>query len=280
MRLGEHATRRQRLTSVQRAVRPDPSAPDNPTRRAGEQAAFRFRAANGLANEPILDLIGIVEDHGVAVELSTDLPPGLHGVTAWDLAAEGWTAVMVVNASDLWTVQRYTLAHEFCHVMHEDRPDDLTTELGDAIASDPAEHRAEAFAAQLLIPRNGLRRYWTTERLDQQDDGIAVAKVMWHFGVSRQAACIALRDCPQIAWTEEDTRVVTESSVSALLVGAGLWDEWVEAEADHHGGAPSAWLSDATSDLFLSGQLPVENYATVVSLPAEEALESLTGMAR
>jgi len=279
MRLDDYVARRERLNGIQRDARPGPVAADHPTRRAGEQAALRFRAARGLGTEPILDLVAIIEDHGVAVELSRDLPSKLHGVTAWNLGAEGWTAVMVVNALDLWTVQRYTIAHEFSHVLHEDRPEDLTTELVDAIGSDPTEQRAEAFASQLLIPSGGLRNFWNSERLGEQDRGIAVGTVMWHFGVSRQAACIALCNCPQIAWTEEDTSAVRGVSVNDLMRRAGLWEEWSQMDADQGVAAPSAWLSEATSDLFLSGRLPVENYATVANLPAEAALASLTGAA-
>lgn len=239
------------------------AAPRNPSaaRRAGERAAIQVRARLGLGLDPVLDLAGLVEALGVAVESSVDLPDGLHGVTSWTRAREGWIAAVTINANDRWTVRRYTLAHEFCHVLHEDRPEDLTTELGAVIASTPEESRAEGFAAALLVPASGLAGSWRQQGLQAESPHVALARTMWHWGLSRDAACIALENCKQVPWSAADTEVARGRHVGSLIADAGLAEAWAEVAATEGVFQPSTWLVEASTELFLESRLPVTNLA-------------------
>lgn len=242
----------------------------------GKRAALEVRAHLGLGADPLLDLPGLVEDLGVAVEFATTLPAGMHGVTSWTQTRDGWVATITVNANDFWTVQRFSLAHEFCHVLHQDRPQDLTTEYEEdiRIASDPSEARAETFASHLLAPRAGLGRQWQQDGLAQQSEAAAVANVMWRWGLSREASCYALEDTPTVRWSKQQTERVKLLRVGEMLREAGLVEAWGTMTATEVP-APSAWLAEATAELFLSSRLPVENYAVVMDQDPNDAARQL-----
>lgn len=277
LRLEPHAELLRGLQLLQQQFRQPPTAKF--ARSSGQRAGLMMRAHLGLGTEPILDLAELVETLGVAVEYSIDLPHGLHGMTSWTHTPSGWIATITINARDFWTVQRYSLAHEFCHVLHEDRPQDLTTELNDSasISSDPSEARAEAFASSLLAPRAGLAAHWIAAHLGDQTPLEAAARVMWHWGISRQAAGYALQDCPSIRWTAEHTATLESAYVAQMIREAGLADAWAKMAASEGVFAPSVWLAETTAELFVARRLPVEDYAIATNQEPEQALRQLVG---
>jgi IrrE N-terminal-like domain len=276
LRLEPYAATLRSLKSLQSHFS-GPPARNWDAKNAGRAAALRLRAYLDLGTDPLLDLRGLVESLGVPVELTTDLPEGLHGVTSWTQTRDGWVATIAINANDLWTVQRYTLAHEFCHVVHEDRPKDLTTEYGssDRIASDPGEVRAESFATHLLAPRAGLASHWGEAGLVSLPDGVSVAKVMWEWGMSREAVCYALEDCPSIPWTGQQTEEIRQLNLLQMVRDAGLERDWATMTATQNIWEPSVWLTEATAELFMSSRLPVENYAVVTNQEVSAAVDQL-----
>lgn len=273
------AARGERLGRVSRLVDPEGGGRPNATRHQGRVAARFLRRSLGLGRDPIDDLSELIETLEVPVEFSALLPEGHHGFTAWNRTQVGWSAVMLVNAHDLWTVQRYTQAHELGHVLYQDRPEDLTTEVTDEIAekiaSNAVEARAEAFAAELLIPEAGLLQYWKSMDAAGSDRARKVASVMWHFGVSRTAACIALEGAGAVPWSAADTAAVSRVSVGSLVQAAGLADQWEQLQESSASWRPSLWLLEQTSGLFEDSQLPVENYAVAASIEPQAALEEL-----
>ncbi len=277
LRLEPHAALLRRLQDLQQLFTAPASG--QYARPAGQRAALVLRAQLGLGTEPILDLTETVERLGIAVEYSLDFPNGIHGMTSWTHTASGWIAAITINARDYWTVQRYSLAHEFCHVLHQDRPEDLTTELESsaAISSDPSEARAEAFASSLLAPRAGLAAHWFEARMGDKRRVEAAAHVMWHWGLSRQAAAYALQDCPSIPWTATDTSDLELARVRDILNEAGLDDAWNTMSTSEGEFAPSVWLMEATAELFAARRLPVEGYAIATNQGPEEALQQLLG---
>lgn len=271
----------EQLERVRRLVDPDGLGRPNATRQQGRLAARFVRRVLGLGRGAIGDLSAVIETFGVPVEVSPLLPDGHHGFTAWNQTRAGWSAVMLVNAHDLWTVQRYTQAHELAHVVFEDRPEDLTTEvtedISEKIASNAAEGRAEAFAAELLIPEAGLIEYWKSIAAIRSDRTSRVASVMWHFGVSRITACIALEGAGAIEWSPGDSEAVARIPIASLVGSAGLGDAWEEMHVASAAWRPSIWLLDRTSALFQDAQLPVENYALAADIEPQDALEWLLG---
>lgn len=274
----DHASR---LTELRQYLRPDGNDLF-PTRQQGPLAARVVRRAWGLGRDPIDDLRAVIEGLGVPVEVTDQLPDRHHGLTAWNKTRTGWDAVMLINAQDPWTVQRFTMAHELCHVLFQDRPAELTTEVAgdmtEAIAKDPSEGRAEAFAAELLAPFAALTAFWQDTGLSAQEPEIALAKVMWHFGMSRKAATIQLENSAALPWSSEDTATVEHGSVSAMLGRAELTEPWAQvADASEGAWLPSAWLVEETAAQFAASRLPVEYFAVAAGLNPEDALSQLRG---
>lgn len=243
-------------------------------REVGRRVALSMRQQLGLGTEPIHDLAQVVEEFGVPVEFSTKLPDTLQGFTTWDLTSHGWSAVITINAKDVWTRQRYTLAHEFCHVLHGDRPLDLTSEYdGETVEKakrDPLEARADSFAATFLVPRLGLQQAWVSEALDRVSKSVALARMMWHWGVSKEAMCIAMENS-NVSWTKRDSDSVV-GSVGSLMEQAGLDQEWTAAKESLEGEfVPSAWLATCAVELFEQGKAPLELYAAAADVELREA---------
>lgn len=93
--------------------------------------------------------------------------------------------VIVLNGAEPLVRQRFSLAHEFKHVL--DAPFDkvLYPEVGGTTSQERAEQVADYFAACLLMPKIWMRRAWTTgvQRLP------ALAR---RFGVSQTAMNVRL----------------------------------------------------------------------------------------
>ena len=270
-----HASRLDKLRNLQTDVQEclagqDPLA-------VGAQSASRAREVLGLGAGPILDLPSVIESLGVAVEVSSDLPEGLHGATSWTETSIGWLAAMAVNASDFWTVQRFTGAHELAHVLFEDRPDNLTTKYdqGTQIVSDPREGRAEAFASHFLVPRDSLREYWEAESLGSLPEEEAVALLMWHWGVSRKACTLVLENLSGIGWSRANTQKACQLNIRQMMRVVGLSHEWASMVATENRARPSTWLVEATAQLFLQGALPIENYACAANASVDDSLRDL-----
>lgn len=112
-----------------------------------ELQANRLLELAGLPQTPIPNEL-ITELPRITVRHDPDLP--VSGLAHW--AAGRWQ--LTINASEPWTRQRFSLAHEFKHVidhrfvetMYENRQQ--------------AEMAADFFAACLLMPKRELKRYW------------------------------------------------------------------------------------------------------------------------
>lgn len=136
--------------------RPDAPAQD------GYRLAREIRRWLGNTVEPLGDVGGLLEKRfGIAVLVRT-LKSGR--VTAAGVRAEACAAV-VLSARDLHRARnpllaRVYLSHELCHVLFDPSPGGLhivVDEITDR-RSHAAEQRARAFAAELLLPYDGLTR--------------------------------------------------------------------------------------------------------------------------
>ncbi|MFB7289219.1 ImmA/IrrE family metallo-endopeptidase [Actinacidiphila glaucinigra] len=99
------------------------------------------------------ELIAAMEDRfGVDVSI-TALPQGVDGL-AWQ--ADSFRLVLLAP-TDLWTRQRFTLAHELCHILARDaRSVVVESRVAPGRQKDLAEVRANVFASHLLMPAREL----------------------------------------------------------------------------------------------------------------------------
>lgn len=131
--------------------------------RQGEEAASLERSRLNIGDSPIDDLAALLGRQGILVwgRLSDDEPP-LDGLSFFD--SNGRPMVFhfsrrdkVARASYRW---RFTIAHGLGHLLFDFSPQERQA-VADLEISAPGgavpEQRANAFAAALLMPRDGLR---------------------------------------------------------------------------------------------------------------------------
>lgn len=119
----------------------------------GQKIATEERQRLGLGAVPIGDLSELLEAQGVRTGL-VDLPENISGLTLVD-ATIG--VFVVINARHATVRQRFSLAHEYGHVL-------LDRDRAGAISraenrSDLLEVRANAFAASFLMPAEGVEQF-------------------------------------------------------------------------------------------------------------------------
>lgn len=148
-----------------------------------EKQALKFLRAEGC-QEP-RDILERIEAYPwLDLAFVPDLP--VSGAT--QLLGKRWH--VAINQDDAATRQRFSLAHEFKHII-----DHHTWQKSYGEDRRLAESVCDHFAGSLLMPRPWLKREWANGRQDVDD-------LAAYFGVSRQAMLVrltatGLRDAPQ-----------------------------------------------------------------------------------
>lgn len=154
---------------------------------------------------------------GVDVAVA-ELPPGVDGFT-WQ--ADGFRLVLL-SPTDVWTRQRFTLAHELGHIMAEDAQDPVVEgRIRPGRDRALTEMRANAFASSLLMPEPQVRD--RARQAVDGDDGLSqesFARMVVDFKVSPSAFAARLRQLDLIdAATHGRFRTLTAENCH-LHVGA------------------------------------------------------------
>lgn len=157
---------------------------------SGIRAAAVVRDALGVGLAPLQHVDRVIEQ---LVDGATVLgrPVGEDGMSGMCVVTEGLSLVFV-NTSKAGTRQRFTLAHELAHLLFGDAIDGTLEDTDDVMRdeSSAAEVRANAFAAELLVPTAAARLVLERVRADVT---AALATIVFEYGVSCQAAAIALK---------------------------------------------------------------------------------------
>lgn len=207
--------------------------------KAGAVSGDRVRRVLGLGDEPVRDLVGLVEGLGVPVVFAA-LPGGLHGLNLRDERHGLAVRVVLVSSSDGWARQRFTLAHELCHALYDDAGQLIVDRVD--VPQDYPEIRAEAFARALLLPVRPLAREVRDARQAGTGLGETVARLMARWGVSRDAVTRALL-ADGLA-TQQEVAPVRQALVSDLMSAVGLAEHWQALCAQEHDEAGSPALVD------------------------------------
>jgi Zn-dependent peptidase ImmA (M78 family)/transcriptional regulator with XRE-family HTH domain len=263
---------------------------------AGRQLAERVRKALNIGGEPVTDLTALVEDvFGLDVAVQP-LPNNLHGLLVTDQAdqpdgadaaqapAEGSSpgAVALINSSDTWGRQRFTLAHELSHLLFMDMKLFVADFAGRA-GRDLNELRADCFAAHFLAPDSGLKELarGVTGRdtvaglpladVDAADGATLVTAVAVRFGVSVETALHRLDDARII--DAEQKAVLTRRAARELFLAAGRKREWDEQVALQHAVVPPPGLLGQALFAYQQGMLSVQTLADLYDTDDVAALE-------
>jgi len=191
----------------------------------GEDLATRERARLGLGEEPVRNLVELLERQGLRVgPLQGVADEGLDGVY---FEARTLGPCVAINVDrDPWTGFRtaFTVAHEYLHWLLDDTRGEPVRQ--ERFTTDLREVRANAFAAALLMPREGIYRYFNGIGLIGANGRIEalrppdVVRAMDYFGVSRAALLNRLRDLKLLAqrtWAELRRQEFSVLSVASTL---------------------------------------------------------------
>ena len=132
-----------------------------------------------------------------------DLPTS--GLSYWDGRARSW--VICLNAAEPPTRQRFTLLHEYKHIVDHGAADRLYPDSGRQTAGDRAEQAADYFAGCTLMPKRLLKRAWG-QGLQRP------AALARHFGVSERAIEVRLA---QLGLSEPRSRCSPPSTAPAAF---------------------------------------------------------------
>lgn len=129
------------------------------------------------------------------------------GASFWDNRSEQW--IILLNTADSWRRQRFTLAHEYKHIIDHTTRHQLYHDRPSSSAQRQAEHTADYFAGCLLIPRRLLKRAW--------GQGIQRTDELAHlFQVSEQAIGVRLRQTGLVeteGWASRRCHLVKEGPI-------------------------------------------------------------------
>jgi Zn-dependent peptidase ImmA (M78 family)/transcriptional regulator with XRE-family HTH domain len=164
--------------------------PNMPAHERGYRGAELFRGRYGLAASPISDTSVLADEVGVIVAC---LPLGIHqapdGCSAFDPLDE--TAYILINSDKPRFRRRFTIAHELGHLSLGHLHEGEMVLDGLIQMAQPHEVEANAFAAGLLMPEQGVKA--SLERLRARL-GAKAEPLEWavwlsaSFGVSEEAA--------------------------------------------------------------------------------------------
>jgi Zn-dependent peptidase ImmA (M78 family) len=138
--------------------------------------------ATGIAERQATRLLRSFDQHepAVAVGLIAELPrievrvvpnrelAGLSGMSQWIKEHGRW--LIAINRDDSQTRRRFTLAHEFKHLLDNPYINVLypKSKYGGRSAEERAEQMCDYFAACLLMPRPWVKRLWAQGLQDTQ----------------------------------------------------------------------------------------------------------------
>ncbi len=246
-----------------------PEIPISPLSRGGRaidqgaELARRARTHLGLGDEPLPDLVELLEERlGVHVAVEP-LPEGVEGLC---IRLEDF-CLALVRSQPVVGRERFTLAHELGHLLAGDaEPLHLDEQL---FGQGLQEIRANAFAAHFLMPEAGLRKRVRGRSVDGQ----VVCELQYAFGVSLEALLWHLRNLSLI--DEPTQRELQASGPKALALRYGYLTDWEASYRVRPPRRPPARLLRRAVQAYVRGLIGVEVLADLLGRDPEDVRRDL-----
>ena len=244
----------------------------------GAKRAREARADLGYTREgPLPDLVEAIEEQGGAHVVVLELPEGVAGA----YVARADCPLLFVNGHQALARQRFTVAHEFGHhrMGHASVVDEQQAISGKL--HDPQEVRANAFAAEFLMPRDAIAA-WGREHVGGAVTLEDVLLLACEYGVSAQAARYALQNAGVLSDARRCEQLDEEIAAELhVALGQHLGLEWLHDELADAAGRlpriPSALRNSALGDL-LAGAIDAEQLAQRLDREPGEIAAMLAGL--
>ena len=233
--------------------------------RDGERLAEIVRDGLGLGRGPVADVAELAEQHFGLDVLSWPTGSAVSGLCAH---GDG-VAMILVSSAFPRGHQRFTTAHELAHHLLGD-PREVVVDSDLYAVNTPMERRANAFAAALLMPAEGLRDVVAGRPVDET----ALAQLMRHFGVSFAALISRLADRSVGLLTVKQRDAWRGQSVTAVLRAAGDAAPQELTSADENKRVPPR-LWRAAQAGYQSGRVGIGTLAALADEDAEQLFTRL-----
>ncbi|MEV4335477.1 ImmA/IrrE family metallo-endopeptidase [Streptomyces sp. NPDC049590] len=234
-------------------------------RYAGERTAARLRAYLDFSEtEPIEDLTGLVESLGIPVEYRK-LPDQVHGISIPEKWGDRVSWVVIVNSNDVWSRQRFTLAHELCHVLQND-PGQVIVDRAKMQDLRP-ERIANSFARHFLLPEEAISAKLEEfgEISTDAQAAALVAAIILTYGVSRDATMIALGEVAEDDIAAPLMEFCQTTPVGELMRISGNSAVWEELNSTRGESFPSERLSQQVLDAYAEQLVSLQAVADVIA---------------
>ncbi|MGI6517265.1 MAG: ImmA/IrrE family metallo-endopeptidase [Bacillota bacterium] len=162
---------------------------------ASVRAAEARRSLGVSASEPV-DVIKLLREYR---DISFVLRPFVSDISGMFVRADR-AEVIAINTARSFGHQRFTAAHEYFHLLHEEGMLGAACRVGVADQPTLREAEADAFAANFLMPSEGIGARVMARTGGKR--GLAVEDVVYleqHFGVSHKAMVRRLRNLGYIS---------------------------------------------------------------------------------
>lgn len=137
----------------------------------------------GWVSTPPIPLAVLELQPRIRIEYDFDMPAAVSGVSDWDYGSQRW--IITINGGQPTTRQRFTVLHEYKHILDHGRLALRTDPTRRYWGLPPDEFVADYFAGCTLVPRSLLERAWTCGTRD-------VASLAQQFDVSERAIEVRL----------------------------------------------------------------------------------------
>lgn len=232
-----------------------------PAVQQGQRFAERIRKLWSLGDDPLgANLFSLIEDRsglGIALEPLQERIAGL-------CARVDDLGIALIDSSAIVGRQRFTVAHELCHLLLGDGEQVIIDErlTGQSLV----EMRANAFAAHFLMPAKAVRRYLRERDVDEE---VAV-ELQYTFGVSLDALLWHLINLDLIS--ENRRQQIHSVGPKALAFRYGYGGEWNRLEHERNIRRPPRPVHQRALAAYAKGLIGIEPLADLVGSRDLDAL--------
>jgi len=154
-----------------------------------ENLAIKFRSENRISLTEPINMKTILRKNNIFTRYRP-LSENYYGLS---LKSKDDNRFMLINSNTTRGRQHFTIAHELYHLYFDDKPlPHIATKIN--TSGSVAENNADMFASALLMPKEGLLQYISTEDIVNKDVNVAsVLRLEQYFSVSRGAILLRLR---------------------------------------------------------------------------------------
>jgi Zn-dependent peptidase ImmA (M78 family) len=234
----------------------------------GTEMARQLRTYLGLGDAPVGDLASLIENATGALVAYLPMPASVSVLCV--NASDSGIAVIAANTVNTNAArQRFTLAHEFGHLLAG------ATHVDAKKSNSRPERLANAFAAELLMPVEGVRAWVdravrSGEQAPETSDH-TIAMLLAAYGVSAPTAAIQLEHADLLGGARVDQVKELSGEEAAVLIGRGA--EWESEEAIAATPRPPRRLWNRALSAYQEGIITLAPLARISGRPEAELAE-------